>query len=492
MVDSVKSGNGIPVENKKVQSRYQAFCFEVETGKTYELLIHSRNVEQQFSSRFFLELSDENTFLKQNDSQLIQLGLISGCLLFVGCFSMFLFFYSKQFIFAFYGAFVLLLFVYFASSHGILTQFLEHQSFLASHRMHTVSSVGGFVFHLLYMGKFLKIKNYGLTFLPFAQYAVIAFFCFHILMVSLSESSPIPDFTVHSLFGLSVIILLGIGLLRKQKEAFLYLLASGPVLIFYIAITLANLKIIPIAKGIFYNFNIPILFEALGLGGGLLYIFIIERRKMQKELIDNQIKTVEKVIFAQENERATIASDLHDDLGGTLSFLQREFNDINIRFKGKYSSLYHLIEKAVQDLRLISHRMLPVFFEQNGFLKSLQYDIELINHKQQVQVKLIIDGEERRFEKENELHCYRIVKELINNALKHSQATEIIVQILYQKSLLYLSVEDNGIGYENNTMKDGVGLANAKLRCELLKTNLVIESNSMGTLMAVEIPNSHE
>jgi signal transduction histidine kinase len=105
-------------------------------------------------------------------------------------------------------------------------------------------------------------------------------------------------------------------------------------------------------------------------------------------------------------------------------------------------------------------------------------------------VRFIPYGTERRLAPERELNTYRILRELLTNALKHAQATAITVQLIFYADFLYASVEDDGKGIDQRTQPRGIGLKNIQLRADFLSATLTTESGPSGTLIALEVPYS--
>jgi signal transduction histidine kinase len=104
-------------------------------------------------------------------------------------------------------------------------------------------------------------------------------------------------------------------------------------------------------------------------------------------------------------------------------------------------------------------------------------------------VSFLCSGNERKLDWETELSIFRIAKELLNNALKHSKASKIEAQLIYFDDFLYLSVEDNGVGFVKNEKEiKGIGLKNITLRVNYLNGKMSQESSDKGTLISVEIP----
>ena len=124
-----------------------------------------------------------------------------------------------------------------------------------------------------------------------------------------------------------------------------------------------------------------------------------------------------------------------------------------------------------------------------GLKAALRDYVESINSMKMIKTILQIIGDERRFENERELIIYRILQELINNVLKHAQATECLVQVSYLSEHLSITVEDNGKGFDSKTENNGMGWSNIRQRVEFLKGSLDLNSSlGSGTSVQVNIP----
>jgi signal transduction histidine kinase len=194
-----------------------------------------------------------------------------------------------------------------------------------------------------------------------------------------------------------------------------------------------------------------------------------------------------KIISAQEHERQRISQDLHDDLGSTLSMLKFRLEESNKTFDNQLISEIETTNKAVEDLRQISYNLMPTMFLQRGLVIALE---ELINvNKIGSKVEFVHSGKEKRLDLDIELNIFRIIKELLNNALKHAKASKIEFQLIYFDDFLFISIEDNGIGFKENQSKtEGNGLKNINLRVNYLKGKLEFESSKKGTQFSIEIP----
>lgn len=220
-----------------------------------------------------------------------------------------------------------------------------------------------------------------------------------------------------------------------------------------------------------------------------------EKRILLKEKAELQIALVDDVFAAQENERARLARDLHDDLGGTLSAIKLNLTafkvsvaSLNEKNQMFYAQTIGMIEKACLNLREIAHDLMPKNLEKLGLIDALREQLLHLKQTSKIDFEFVYDIN-NPFAPELELSIYRIIKELINNIEKHSCATKASLQLLYADSQITIMCEDNGIGFDTEKKQMGLGLSNITSRINYLKGTFYIDSNNNGTSITIQIPN---
>jgi len=227
--------------------------------------------------------------------------------------------------------------------------------------------------------------------------------------------------------------------------------------------------------------------------------FIINRNKLkQKTLLSEQKKLKYKaVIETQEKERKRIAGDLHDSLGQILStaklnmseledILSLENPDDLILIKNALG----LIDNACTEVRNISHNIMPSALIKLGFVSAIKELVRKINETKQFKVELEIKGIKNRFHEHIEIALYRIIQEIINNMIKHSNATNVKISMNNNDNKLCITIIDNGIGLDENKINKskGLGWKNIYSRIDMLQGNISIESlNKVGSKIKINI-----
>lgn len=213
----------------------------------------------------------------------------------------------------------------------------------------------------------------------------------------------------------------------------------------------------------------------------------------QEVLRRQNIELQAALLQGQTIERKRVAADLHDNLGSTMSSLiwtmdAIDTNKMPTEEKLVYLNLKKMLSLAYEEVRLLSHNLLPEEFEIQGLVSALRYFIRKVNDNSEIEFRLDIDYELLITDKKTEFELYSICLELVNNIIKHSKASQASILLQAQNDLILLSIKDNGIGFfENNS--DGRGLKNVKARVESLGGTWHISSlERQGTLSEIRVP----
>lgn len=201
-----------------------------------------------------------------------------------------------------------------------------------------------------------------------------------------------------------------------------------------------------------------------------------------------QRASLQRMLVVQEEERQRIAADLHDDLGGTLSAIKGKLESLNTAPESLAEPIL-LMEKAIRDLRLISHDLMPPEFAHLSLREALAEAVKRAESTSPSQFLLICYGHERRLATEVELTIYRMASELITNAVKHAKSSYIHVQLIYFPEYVTLLVEDDGVGHPAEPANGGIGLRNLRSRANYLNARLSIDSGERGTTAMLEVPH---
>ena len=215
-----------------------------------------------------------------------------------------------------------------------------------------------------------------------------------------------------------------------------------------------------------------------------------------KKIIDSHDLRIIGLIEGEERERKRFAFDLHDGLGQILTAakycLEGLSDVIPLKYEDEFKICCELISSAITETRNISHGLMPSSLLEYGLNIAID---DLCKHA------LLTTGHPIRFESNEkkdikldafrEMMIFRIVQEGINNIQKHAGATQAIVSLKQENNLVVLLVSDNGLGFELNSSKRGLGMQSILNRTKLLGGNCIIKSEAgKGTKIRVSFPNN--
>lgn len=211
-------------------------------------------------------------------------------------------------------------------------------------------------------------------------------------------------------------------------------------------------------------------------------------------LIQKNREISEALLKGQTIERKRVASELHDSLGGLLSAVKLTMQtihaeDLSPHEQPIYRNLIGMVNEAGQQVRSLSHNLLPDELEEKGLVNSLERLVTKLNYTQKTHFDLRISGLDERLDKNVEFNLYTICLELCNNILKHAEATEVQIELIKKNEALQLFVSDNGQGFSVEDTTNGMGMKNLKARASALNAKLHIQSKPYeGTLVSMKMP----
>jgi two-component system, NarL family, sensor kinase len=245
-----------------------------------------------------------------------------------------------------------------------------------------------------------------------------------------------------------------------------------------------------------------LLFLAIGIFLIIGYLIFRSYQFQQKELLVKEKLKQEQIrlnaqIMAQEKERRRISEELHDGIGQMLSAVKLNIAAIEggeLNNQKSLETAIKLIDESCNEIRVISHNMMPSALTKAGLLAALNDFAERISNSGKLAVYfLATDDIPKRLEPEIEVNLFRIIQELVNNSIKYSQASEIHIQLSMNENGLAVIVEDNGIGFDKTILQknNGNGWNNIQSRINIMKANLEIDTSiGKGTAIFIEIPIS--
>ncbi|WP_299433012.1 histidine kinase [uncultured Aquimarina sp.] len=227
----------------------------------------------------------------------------------------------------------------------------------------------------------------------------------------------------------------------------------------------------------------------------------IELNKSQKEvnsqkvhglMKDQELNLINATMEGQNKERKRLARELHDSIGGNLASIKLQLSSAN-NTGDTQTKIIKQVDETYHQVRDISHNLSSKKFQNNGISKLIK---EYVNNIQQGSYQTISFNpypEEELNEIESPLkeELFKIIQELLTNALKYAQADQIDIYLNRYEKSLQLLFEDDGVGFETDKVAEGIGFKNIKNRLHSFSGNMIIDSTiARGTVINIEIPVS--
>ncbi len=203
----------------------------------------------------------------------------------------------------------------------------------------------------------------------------------------------------------------------------------------------------------------------------------------QKRLQKKNLEKFNAVINAQEKEQERIARDLHDEIGPALTIINSQIQSFG---NGDLSEIDSDIKRdtidqiqwTIKEIRIIAHNLIPATFTENGFLTSLKHYVIRLQEYTQIEVKFNCPKWPADINAGHEISLFRIIQELFQNTIKHANASQIELTLLWEKKKLSMVYRDNGVGIVRNgkTHEKHMGFQNIESRVELIGGTYSLQS----------------
>ncbi|HVZ56200.1 MAG TPA: sensor histidine kinase [Chitinophagaceae bacterium] len=475
--------------------------------KTYNNTIRPRLINASFLTAFVTQVHNSSRDLD------LMTYLICGLLLMMALFSLATFLSAGNREFLYYFVYALLLSLMLFSKSFYNYRALTFSYFLESYLDFILQGVA-IIFYLIFMRKFLvarvshpflyRLYNTGISVLLLA---LILNTYFHFLTNNFTLENDVENLTKFFLLLVMIPVFVFYGFRHWDDRLLRYLvwgnlaqLVFSLISLFFILTGVRFQSLPGILNSALFYYELSLLLELIFFLMGLTYKNrqqLIEQIKERERLkAENQVKEYEKelaVFKAQQEERDRISADMHDELGSGMTAIRLMSEIAKNKMKEQTP---REIEKISQSANDVLNKMNAIIWSMNSGNDSvdnliayireyaLEYlegtDIRCIIHTPPRIEPRVLSGDKRR-------NIFLCIKETLNNALKHSQATEIVLDITAGDRLI-IRIADNGIGIDlDNLRQFGNGLQNIRRRMENIGGKAEIRREN-GTLTILELP----
>jgi two-component system, NarL family, sensor kinase len=226
--------------------------------------------------------------------------------------------------------------------------------------------------------------------------------------------------------------------------------------------------------------------------GGIIAFFIYSMVRQFRHYRQLQDRSNSEKIETLEQERKVIAADLHDDIGPLLSATLFKLGEIEPHKETEKTLLDESkrhIDSIFSRIRDLSSMLVPRSIQRKGPLYALEEFNDLYKGKHSLCIE-IIPVTCKGLSAFRSLHLFRMLQEIMHNAIRHSKAERLIVAGEVQDNKLVIQTSDNGIGFEHSPHSDhpGLGLENLRLRAKMIGATLLTETGKgKGTQYKIEL-----
>jgi signal transduction histidine kinase len=205
--------------------------------------------------------------------------------------------------------------------------------------------------------------------------------------------------------------------------------------------------------------------------------------------------TVRRVVEAQEDERARLARELHDETGQALTSILLGLKALEDRVEGDdgrsaVAELRELVVSTLHDVRRLAVELRPAALDDFGLVPATERLLDTIREQSGLTIDFQAEFGDLRLSPDAETTLYRIAQEALTNVLKHAEAARVSVLLSHTDANAKLVVQDDGRGFDPDAARDGgVGLLGMRERVALVGGRLTAESTEgAGTMLTVEVP----
>lgn len=497
-----KTGDHMSFFSRPIEYANFVFPFKEIQLNDYEVIIATdkRHTTKTIPLYFY----SESEFTSQ--IQLINLlkGFLLGLVSILFFYNFYLAVIAKKTVYTWYSIYLFFILIYFFSDMGLLFQFIypNYPKYNDIFRVGIISiSIVPFTF---FFNRFLQFSKHKPSFILLNNLMVFLFSLTFVLGMyqSISGNFESQQFWI-GVYGiispLMLIVLFSESVyfsIKKIQFSNFTTISIGLFVCMSFIFLMHEKRIV--SDNIFTDnvINIGISAEIVLMTFAIAYRFNMykkEAEKLSSERNEMQQQMLTDVIKNKEQEMQRLSGILHDSVGARISAIRLNMEHI-IGSNSKNNNNAEMqaitleVSKVANEIRNFSHQLSPLLLQKNGIVKSIYDLVKSVNKSNGIQLQFESLGSANNLVFQDELMVYNIVQELIQNMIKHSCATEGIIQIILEEDIISLFVEDNGIGFVENEVKDGLGFLQIKKMVNLAKGNIAIHASpNNGCTISIEI-----
>jgi len=211
---------------------------------------------------------------------------------------------------------------------------------------------------------------------------------------------------------------------------------------------------------------------------------VTELREANSKVFEQQMKfrisLSRSILQAQEHERNRWAEELHDNVGQVLTAAKLSLDLLHDEQKENVliERTSTMVQKALRDIRELSALIKPPSFPETTLLEALKELTENISRFRRLDFEIELDeGLEKLFSGDQKLLIYRVIQEQLSNVIKYAEASLVTIRIDLRNEQVFISVKDDGRGFDPSTVRTGIGLKNIRSRLQVFSGTMQLDSH---------------
>ena len=257
----------------------------------------------------------------------------------------------------------------------------------------------------------------------------------------------------------------------------------------FLNLILPNLGLRDSELMVYNSFIFGSLFEIIAflwiIGRETLTVYL-HRSQLMEEQKEHQTEMIKAIVDSQEKERNTVGRELHDMIGANISVIKQQIDKNN-------ESLVDIVDKTIDSVRDLSHGLVTPLIKEGDFVDEIK-ELCMVFSNEKIKIGATFYKWVGVKDSGRATHLYRIVQELLQNAIKHSKANNVMLQFIIDKeNELTVMYEDDGEGfdYKDAVNNSGLGIINIVNRVRMIDANIVFDTmkNRKGTTIILTIPD---
>lgn len=245
-------------------------------------------------------------------------------------------------------------------------------------------------------------------------------------------------------------------------------------------------------------------FLLVGFILAMFFFYQRRRQKQERELVRLKEEYEQEVLRSQleiqESTMKTIAQELHDNVGQSLSVIKlwmsmAPISPDHAAFEGVQNSK-EMLQKVIRDMADLTKSLHTDRIADIGLSEAINFDLASIRRAGILQIQFDVQGDEFHFPDQKSIFIFRMYQEMMNNIIKHSKATHVNVSLFYSgNDTFVLQIRDDGVGFDVKEKKEsgsgssGLGLKSMRNRAKMIGAGLNIQSEpGKGTTISVTVP----